>query len=318
MKKVFELFIGLSFSSTCLFGQNDPYWNTNGNAPDTNTFIGTTNSRALKIYSNNTEYMRLSTTGHLGLGLKNPVERIDLIGNIRLSGDVIFTKYIDRLRTEEVYLVLDENGRTRTTTRNGFLQDALASDCFKTGKYGEPIADSPTWASATGPNYGKLFTGSRCPAWVGIGTNDPLAHLHIRSQNNQQGLKLFLVEGHLGATSSRSPIFQITNNGITRAREIIVDLETWPDYVFRPSYSLMPLQDLRSYINTYGHLPNVPAAQEIENGGLSLNENARITLEKIEELTLYVLDLQEQLDKQQDLIDQQFELIRKLTIELRK
>jgi hypothetical protein len=112
--------------------------------------------------------------------------------------------------------------------------------------------------------------------------------------------------------ASAQPIFQITNDGITRAREIIVDLEVWPDYVFKPSYHLMPLRDLRSYIKLNGHLPNVPSAMQIQRKGLSLSQNARFTMEKIEELTLYVLDLQDQIDRQNLLIQQQQELLLKM------
>lgn len=123
--------------------------------------------------------------------------------------------------------------------------------------------------------------------------------------------KLFLVEGMMGQSNAQ-PVFQITNDGITRAREIIVDLQSWPDYVFRPGYSLISLRDLRVYINIHGHLPNVPSAYQIQRGGLSLSQNARFTMEKIEELTLYVLDLQDQIDQQNLIIKQQQELLLKM------
>lgn len=292
------------------YSQTDP-WKINGNAVDTSAYIGTTNARALRFYTNNVEFMRITPNGRLGIGTTDPSERLHVVGNILLSGDLIFSKYTNLSRSEDVYIVLDSTGQTRMVNRNGMLQDFLAADCFATGKYGETSVPSPTWASASGTNYGKLYTGTTCPAWVGIGTSNPLAHLHIKNQNSSADLKLLLIEGKLGG-SSIVPIFQITSNGITRAREIIVDLETWPDYVFRPNYRLMPLRDLRLYINTYGHLPNVPPAAEIESSGLSLNENARITMEKIEELTLYVLDLQEQIDVQNAVIEQQMELLRQM------
>lgn len=173
------------------------------------------------------------------------------------------------------------------------------------------IYPGENWNLIAGQNYGRLFTNVSCPTRVGIGLNAPSAQLHIRPKFIGTSDKLLLVDGNMGQ-SNVLPVFQISNDGITRAREIIVDLQTWPDYVFRPSYSLISLRDLRVYINTHGHLPNVPPAQEIEEEGLSLNENARITMEKVEELTLYVLDLQDQIDQQNLLIQQQQELLLKM------
>lgn len=293
------------------YSQSDP-WKIDGNTVDTAAYIGTTNARALRFYTNNVEFMRITPNGRLGIGTTDPSERLQVTGNINLSGDLIFSKYANRGSNEPVLVSLDSNGRTMSMNRNQIMTMAFTLDCFQlVDGNGNTIAPAPSWASASGTNYGKIFTGIGCPAWVGIGTNNPLAHLHIKNQSSSADLKLLLIEGKLGG-SSIVPIFQITSNGITRAREIIVDLETWPDYVFRPSYRLMPLRDLRLYINTYGHLPNVPPAAEIEQSGLSLNENARITMEKIEELTLYVLDLQEQIDVQNTVIEQQMELLRQM------
>ena len=173
------------------------------------------------------------------------------------------------------------------------------------------IFPGENWNLISGQSYGRLYTNVSCPTRVGIGLNNPNALLHIHPRFMGSASKLFLVDGLIGQ-SSPQPIFQITNDGITRAREIIVDIEVWPDYVFKTTYSLIPLRDLRSYIKLNGHLPNVPSAFQIQRGGLSLSQNARFTMEKIEELTLYVLDLQDQIDQQNLIIKQQQELLLKM------
>ncbi|MDC8002561.1 hypothetical protein POV27_00730 [Aureisphaera galaxeae] len=70
----------------------------------------------------------------------------------------------------------------------------------------------------------------------------------------------------------------------------------WADYVFESDYSLMPLNELEAYISTNGHLPNVPSATQVEAQGIELGDMARIQQEKIEELTLYIIELQKQVD----------------------
>ncbi len=71
---------------------------------------------------------------------------------------------------------------------------------------------------------------------------------------------------------------------------------SWPDYVFSPNYRLNDLYELEKFIQSNNHLPNIPAAAEIEKNGLETGEMQRLMMEKIEELTLYIIDLKKELD----------------------
>ncbi len=74
--------------------------------------------------------------------------------------------------------------------------------------------------------------------------------------------------------------------------EIRVALRTgsiWADYVFAKDYKLKPLSEVEAFINTNGHLPNVPSAAEVKQNGIALGDMSRIQQEKIEELTLYII-----------------------------
>ena len=77
----------------------------------------------------------------------------------------------------------------------------------------------------------------------------------------------------------------------------------WADYVFEKSYELMSLTDLEAYIANNGHLPNVPSASTVEAQGIEFGEITRIQQEKIEELTLYIIDLQKQLNTLQQQVE---------------
>jgi hypothetical protein len=70
----------------------------------------------------------------------------------------------------------------------------------------------------------------------------------------------------------------------------------WPDFVFEANYKLANLYDVRNYYQTYKHLPNVPTACEIEERGINMSEMSAIQMQKIEELTLYIIQLKEELD----------------------
>jgi hypothetical protein len=91
-------------------------------------------------------------------------------------------------------------------------------------------------------------------------------------------------------------LFQISKDGVVRSREIIVDnADNWPDYVFDNSYQLRSLEELKGYIQSQKHLPNVPSAEQIQSDGLAVGEMNRLLLEKIEELTLYILQQEERI-----------------------
>jgi hypothetical protein len=67
--------------------------------------------------------------------------------------------------------------------------------------------------------------------------------------------------------------------------------ESWPDYVFKPSYKRMSLDEVEKFININGHLPNVPSATEMVANGNNLGKTDVKLLEKVEELTLYLLEM---------------------------
>jgi hypothetical protein len=97
--------------------------------------------------------------------------------------------------------------------------------------------------------------------------------------------------------------FQVNGDGKVYAREVEVTLTPFPDYVFEKDYYLMPLSDLEKFILEEKHLPNIPSAQEVEKKGMGLGELSVKQMEKIEELTLYILELHKRLDEMEKEIE---------------
>jgi len=71
----------------------------------------------------------------------------------------------------------------------------------------------------------------------------------------------------------------------------------WPDNVFEPNYNLLPLKELEQYILKNKHLPGVPTQNEISKDGMDVYEMNAILLKKVEELTLYVIEQQKQIEQ---------------------
>jgi hypothetical protein len=82
--------------------------------------------------------------------------------------------------------------------------------------------------------------------------------------------------------------------------------DIFPDYVFDLDYDLMSLDQLEEFVETNGHLPNIPSRAEVEaNGGMvNVNQLQYRILEKVEELTLYTISQQELIEQQQEMIRQ--------------
>lgn len=88
--------------------------------------------------------------------------------------------------------------------------------------------------------------------------------------------------------------FRLAVNGKIRAKEIVVEAG-WADYVFEPDYELMPLSEVKAFIDDHGHLPDVPSAGTVAAEGVSLGESQSTLLRKIEELTLHLIAVDERL-----------------------
>jgi hypothetical protein len=108
-------------------------------------------------------------------------------------------------------------------------------------------------------------------------------------------------------------VFQVFGDGKVYATEIEVKpYGEFPDYVFSPDYALMPLADLQTFIQKNKHLPNFPNATEVQTNGFQLGQMSQHLVEKVEELHLYILDLDTRLKAQEQTIEQQNRLIEQL------
>ncbi|MES2518414.1 MAG: hypothetical protein V4585_09920 [Bacteroidota bacterium] len=71
----------------------------------------------------------------------------------------------------------------------------------------------------------------------------------------------------------------------------------WADFVFDPSYQLRPLAEVEKYIKTNQHLPEIPSTADVTKNGIDLAETQALLLQKVEELTLYVIEQNKKIEK---------------------
>lgn len=106
-----------------------------------------------------------------------------------------------------------------------------------------------------------------------------------------------IISGSVGiGTPTPNPIYALDVNGIICANEVKVTLTHFPDFVFDSDYKLPKLNDVHSYIKANGHLPNIPSAIEVKKDGIGLADMQVKLLQKVEELTLYAIEQQKQIE----------------------
>ena len=117
-------------------------------------------------------------------------------------------------------------------------------------------------------------------------------------QNSNPTTDMTITEtGNVGI-GTIDPHEKLTVDGKIVAEEVIVkESQNWPDYVFEPNYALPSLDEVEEHIATYKHLPDIPSATEVAEQGLSMSAMLTKQMQKIEELTLYLIDQNKKMDK---------------------
>ncbi|MBX2983502.1 MAG: SprB repeat-containing protein [Flavobacteriales bacterium] len=154
-----------------------------------------------------------------------------------------------------------------------------------------PLVYTPFWKT-TG-NFLAPCPGDPLPK---LGT---LNDANLRIVTNGQTRIFINADGRVGVgtTPPQGPPGNyrlFVENGIA-TRDVLVKHGTWPDFVFQPGHALMPLPELRAYLQANRHLPGLPSAAQVEaRQGVELGDMQRKLVQVVEEQALYILQLEEQ------------------------
>jgi hypothetical protein len=235
-------------------------------------FLGQFDATRIGFYNNLAWRMVIDNAGNIGVGTTTPQPgaRLDVQGGaLRVGG-----------ATGNADAALHVSSSTSPFDRLTQLQPAP-------GVSNKPGLNIVANTDATATNqwwaWGVLTTGQYAiqPSYVFGG---------------QSGLFIER-DGDIGIGTSTPGSYKLAVEGKIGAREVNVTAASpWPDYVFDPAHKLPSLEIIERYIQQYKHLPEIPTAREVEEKGVDLGQMNAILLKKVEELTLYVIDQQKQID----------------------
>jgi hypothetical protein len=218
----------------------------------------------------------LGDNGNIGINKSDPQFKLDVNGNSNINGNLNILgagKIIGWDDPDNYFL-----GHYPVTSSSGLNIHWYGGIKFGTA-YGDVMQ--------------ILETGN-----VGIGTATPTEKLEINGNQKVSGKV-----GIGGVTSFPTTAGGVNVSGYNLfvkggilSDEIRVALNTtWADYVFADDYNLKPLSEVETFIAQNKHLPNVPSAAQVKEEGLNVGEISRIQQEKIEELTLYIIQQEKRL-----------------------
>lgn len=202
--------------------------------------------------------------GNLGLGVKSATEKLEVSGSIKQSA------------VTSSLLKADATGKLIAATSGSDFVAAGTNSVGTIAKF-----------SATGTVANSAITEAAI-------TNGSGVKLDSKSAG-------YLAIGDFGAQTPMSiPAgyrLVVQDGIITEKVKVAIRNQTdWADYVFEPNYSLMPLNEVEDYIRANKHLPNVPSADQMVNKGVEIGETSKMFMEKIEELTLYMIELKKEIE----------------------
>ena len=226
---------------------------------------------------------------------------VDIFGRGGNNGGEIWIKDDSGTRT----IKLDGNGGDASLATDGLLQLGITGGLNLVLDNNELTARNGGAAAPLflNPNQGNVVIGRTTEL-------SPASRLQVESDAGQDALrvrvgtatKLYVAgDGRVGInTTDLAAGYELSVRGQVIVEELVVqNFGSWPDYVFAEDYDLLSLDELEASIQENKHLPGVPKAAEVEASGITVGDMQRRMMEKIEELTLYVLQQNKRLGTQE-------------------
>jgi hypothetical protein len=261
-----------------------------------NGILSSNTATDLKLQTAGVTQLTISNaSSNIGIGTSTPLAKLHVAGHLLLDA-VAPTIYLNTSSVDVNKYLQISNSPLLETVSGIKAGGVLVADSYA---YANPDKNTLIVKHAVGigntlasnPNGYSLFVNGKVNA-SSFYINDQIV---VSSQWTTSNSNVFFNGGvGIGTPLTDNPNgYKLAVNGKIGAKDVRVEnaSTTWPDYVFAPAYSLPTLEEVERYIKTHNHLQDVPSAEQVKKEGHELGEMDAILLKKIEELTLYVIEL---------------------------
>ena len=243
-------------------------------------------------YTPSANVIMTASSGKVGIGVDAPKEKLHIAGAVRGTG----TAGQLMIRTDSGYVYV---GPTTKSTMN------FRTNC-SIYVFDMPIYNQTGVYSASNDNnlilqtnHTPRLTVLRSNGYVGIGTSSPVHMLDVAGSMRADRI----IATHKIGIGTINPQYMLDVKGTIRANEIIVNSGS-ADFVFAEDYNLRSLSEVQQFIQEHKHLPEIQSAEQMEKNGVSVNELQIQLLQKIEELTLYLIQQEQTIKNLQQQVEQ--------------
>lgn len=249
---------------------------------------------------------------YVGIGTSSPSAKLHVSsGYTQYLFNDNYLKIRRAIPTFDVGLELNNNGSNSyflkyDVANSAFLINYNQLNLFKlTASSIDYFIDNSSMQFSSGGlrliyNNNLFFTFNYATQSLDIGLNMP-SQFNINlngTLNATTGIFNGAVEAHYVNVSGKVDANEVEVGGKIYCQEVEVSLDagTGPDYVFEDNYNLMSLKDVNIFIKENKHLPDVPSAIEMEENGMNMKDMQLLLLKKVEELTLYTIKLEGEIE----------------------
>ena len=285
---------------------NNSFWFYNGTG-----WVNLSAAATGSLWQMNGTNINNSNTGNVGIGTNNPLTKLTLQTPINALGFQHIGGADSIIVTEGIGGISASIG---TSTFHAFRLNAGGQGRISIYPAGEvvvgPNATAPfgnltvqTLNNSYGISHlgegGNILATRMGGTSAGIGT---FSNTNMRIFSGGVS-SIFITAGTNNVGIGKDfPTYKLEVNGTIHSKEVIVDLQNWPDYVFKKNYQLPLLSDVEKFILKNNHLPNIPSAIEINEKGLQLGNTQKKMMEKIEELTLYLIEANKRIERLEKIV----------------